>query len=88
MSYAIGRAHPTSIAVETFGTSKVSEAEMLELVRHHFDLRPGAIIHNMDLKRPIYQPTASYGHFGRKPENGLFPWEKSDKVDQLRKEGW
>jgi S-adenosylmethionine synthetase len=65
VSYAIGRAHPTSIAVETFGTSTVSEAELLELVRRHFDLRPGAIIANMNLMRPIYRPTAAYGHFGR-----------------------
>jgi S-adenosylmethionine synthetase len=82
VSYAIGRAHPTSIAVETFGTSKVSEAEMLELVRRHFDLRPGAIIKNMDLKRPIYLPTAAYGHFGR-DELGV-AWESTDKAEAMR----
>jgi S-adenosylmethionine synthetase len=82
VSYAIGRAHPTSIAVETFGTSTVSEAELLGLVRRHFDLRPGAIIKNMDLKRPIYQPTAAYGHFGR-DELGV-AWELTDKAEAIR----
>ncbi|HYM98033.1 MAG TPA: methionine adenosyltransferase [Candidatus Sulfotelmatobacter sp.] len=82
VSYAIGRAHPTSIAVETFGTGAVSENEMLELVRRHFDLRPGAIIANMKLLRPIYRPTAAYGHFGR-DDLGV-PWEATDKVDALR----
>jgi S-adenosylmethionine synthetase len=81
VSYAIGRAHPTSIAVETFGTSAVSEEELLELVRRHFDLRPGAIIANMDLLRPIYKPTAAYGHFGR-DDLGV-PWERTDKVEAL-----
>jgi S-adenosylmethionine synthetase len=82
VSYAIGRAHPTSIAVETFGTSTVSEAELLELVRRHFDLRPGAIIANMNLMRPIYRPTAAYGHFGR-DDLGV-PWELTDRVEALR----
>jgi len=82
VSYAIGRAHPTSIAVETFGTASLSEEELLTLVRRHFDLRPGAIIANMDLLRPIYRPTAAYGHFGR-DDLGV-PWEKTDKVDALR----
>jgi S-adenosylmethionine synthetase len=82
VSYAIGRAHPTSIAVETFGTSSVSEAELLELVRRHFDLRPGAIIANMNLMRPIYRPTAAYGHFGR-DDLGV-PWELTDRVEALR----
>ena len=82
VSYAIGRAHPTSIAVETFGTSTVSEAELLELVRRHFDLRPGAIIANMKLMRPIYRPTAAYGHFGR-DDLGV-PWELTDRVEALR----
>ena len=82
VSYAIGRAHPTSIAVETFGTSSVSEAELLELVRRHFDLRPGAIIANMKLMRPIYRPTAAYGHFGR-DDLGV-PWELTDRVEALR----
>jgi S-adenosylmethionine synthetase len=82
VSYAIGRAHPTSIAVETFGTSSVSEAELLELIRRHFDLRPGAIIANMKLMRPIYRPTAAYGHFGR-DDLGV-PWELTDRVEALR----
>jgi S-adenosylmethionine synthetase len=82
VSYAIGRAHPTSIAVETFGTGTKSEDELLTLVRRHFDLRPGAIIANMDLLRPIYRPTAAYGHFGR-DDLGV-PWEATNKVDALR----
>ena len=82
VSYAIGRAHPTSIAVETFGTGTKSEDELLQLVQRHFDLRPGAIIANMDLLRPIYRPTAAYGHFGR-DDLGV-PWEMTNKVDALR----
>jgi len=82
VSYAIGRAHPTSIAVETFGTAAVSEDELLELVRRHFDLRPGAIIANMKLKRPIYLPTAAYGHFGR-DDLGV-AWELTDKAEAIR----
>ncbi len=82
VSYAIGRAHPTSIAVETFGTGALAERELLELVRRHFDLRPGAIIANMNLLRPIYTPTAAYGHFGR-DDLGV-PWENCNKVDALR----
>ena len=82
VSYAIGRAHPTSIAVETFGTGAVSERELLELVRRHFDLRPAAIIANMDLLRPIYRPTAAYGHFGR-DDLGV-PWENTNRVEALR----
>jgi S-adenosylmethionine synthetase len=82
VSYAIGRAHPTSIGVETFGTGTVSEEEMKELVRRHFDLRPGAIIANMNLMRPIYRPTAAYGHFGR-DDLGV-PWEITDRVEALR----
>ncbi len=82
VSYAIGRAHPTSIAVETFGTGTVSEDELLALIRRHFDLRPGAIIDRMDLRRPIYLPTAAYGHFGR--DDLRVPWELTDKVEALR----
>ncbi len=82
VSYAIGRAHPTSIAVETFGTGALPEEELLKLVQRHFDLRPGAIIANMDLLRPIYLPTAAYGHFGR-DDLGV-PWERTDKVEALR----
>ncbi|HEY4865159.1 MAG: methionine adenosyltransferase [Candidatus Dormibacteraeota bacterium] len=82
LSYAIGRAQPTSIAVETFGTGKLPEAEILELIRGHFDLRPAAIIHNLDLRRPIFRPTASYGHFGR--DDLDLPWERTDKAAALR----
>jgi len=82
VSYAIGRAHPTSIAVETFGTGSKSEEELLALIRRHFDLRPAAIIAHMDLMRPIYRPTAAYGHFGR-DDLGV-PWELTNKVDALR----
>jgi len=82
VSYAIGRAHPTSIAVETFGTATVPEEELLQLVHRHFDLRPGAIIANMNLKRPIYRPTAAYGHFGR--EDLGVAWEMTDKAEAMR----
>ncbi len=84
VSYAIGRAHPTSIAVETFGTGAVPEDELLGLVRRHFDLRPAAIIHNLQLRRPIYQPTAAYGHFGR--DDLDLPWERTDRAEVLRSE--
>ncbi len=82
VSYAIGRAHPTSIAVETFGTSDKTEDELLALIRRNFDLRPAAIIAHMDLLRPIYRGTAAYGHFGR-DDLGV-PWEATNKVDALR----
>jgi S-adenosylmethionine synthetase len=82
VAYAIGVAHPVSVLVETFGTNQVPEERIAELVKAHFDLRPAAIIHNLDLRRPIYQQTASYGHFGR-PELDL-PWEKLDKAAALR----
>ncbi len=84
VSYAIGVARPTSLMVETFGTGKVDDETILKLVRKHFDLRPGAIIHNLDLRRPIYRPTAVYGHFGRDDIDA--PWERLDKVDILRAE--
>src|SRR5438445_718215 len=84
VSYAIGRAQPTSIAVETFGTSTLPEERLLALVRRHFDLRPGAIVHNLRLRRPIYRPTAAYGHFGRDDLDA--PWELTDKVDALRED--
>ncbi|MDU0112792.1 methionine adenosyltransferase [Psychrosphaera aquimarina] len=80
VSYAIGVAEPTSISIETFGTSKLSEDKLIELVRRHFDLRPYGLIQMLDLERPIYRATAAYGHFGR-PE---FPWEATDKVEALR----
>src|SRR5947209_10278021 len=78
VSYAIGRAQPTSIAIETFGTAKLPEEDLLRLVRAHFDLRPGAIIDRLDLRRPIYQPTAAYGHFGR--DDLDLPWERTDQA--------
>jgi len=82
VSYAIGRAHPTSVAIETFGTGAVAEEKLLDLVRRHFDLRPGAIIHQLDLRRPIYRPTAAYGHFGRDDLDA--PWERTDRAEALR----
>jgi len=82
VSYAIGVAEPTSISIETFGTGKVSDDRIIELVREHFDLRPKGLIKMLDLLRPIYTPTAAYGHFGREEEN--FTWEKTDKADALR----
>ncbi|MBR9907803.1 MAG: methionine adenosyltransferase [Gammaproteobacteria bacterium] len=79
VSYAIGVAEPTSISIETFGTSAHSEEKLIALVRKHFDLRPYGLIQMLDLERPIYLPTAAYGHFGRDE----FPWEKTDKVEAL-----
>lgn len=81
VSYAIGVAHPLSLAVETFGTSKIPNEQIVELVKKHFDFRPAAIIQNLDLRRPIYRQTASYGHFGRTDID--LPWERLDKVDAL-----
>ena len=82
VSYAIGVSEPTSISINTFGTNKLPEAEIAELVRQHFDLRAGGLVAMLDLKRPIYQPTAAYGHFGREEEN--FTWEQTNKVDELK----
>ena len=82
VSYAIGVAEPTSISINTFGSNKVSEAKIAELVRKHFDLRPQGIINMLNLRRPIYRDTAAYGHFGR--ENPNFTWEATDKAEQLR----
>ncbi|HDA2012845.1 TPA: methionine adenosyltransferase [Staphylococcus aureus] len=81
LAYAIGVAEPVSIAIDTFGTGKVSEGQLVEAVRKHFDLRPAGIIKMLDLKQPIYKQTAAYGHFGR--TDVLFPWEKLDKVEEL-----
>ena len=82
LSYAIGVAQPTSIMIDTFGTGKVSEERLVDIVRENFDLRPAGIIKMLDLRRPIYKQTAAYGHFGR---NDLdLPWEKLDKVDALK----
>ncbi|ESP94065.1 methionine adenosyltransferase [Pseudoalteromonas luteoviolacea] len=80
VSYAIGVAEPTSISIDTFGTGKLEETRLIELVREHFDLRPYGLITMLDLERPIYQPTAAYGHFGREE----FPWEKTDKAEALK----
>jgi S-adenosylmethionine synthetase len=82
VAYAIGVARPVSVLVETFGTGKLDDAKIAELVGRFFDLRPAAIIHHLDLRRPIYQQTAAYGHFGR-PDLDL-PWERLDKVAELR----
>jgi S-adenosylmethionine synthetase len=82
LAYAIGVAQPLAMNIETFGTGSIDDARILELVREHFDLRPGAIIDALDLRRPIYRPTAAYGHFGR-PDLDL-PWERTDRADLLR----
>jgi len=82
ISYAIGVAEPTSISVDTFGTGKISEERIVELVREHFELRPKGLVKMLDLLRPIYKATAAYGHFGREDE--AFSWEKTDKADALR----
>ncbi|MDO8184575.1 methionine adenosyltransferase [Conexibacter sp. JD483] len=82
VAYAIGVAHPVSVMVETFGTEKIGRAKIEQLVREHFDLRPGAFREYLDLHRPVYQKTAAYGHFGR--EDADFTWEKTDKADALR----
>ena len=82
VSYAIGVAEPTSISIDTFGTAAVAESTIIDLVRTHFDLRPKGLTNMLDLKRPIYRPTAAYGHFGR--EQADFTWERTDKADALR----
>ncbi|HEU0307287.1 MAG TPA: methionine adenosyltransferase, partial [Lysobacter sp.] len=99
VSYAIGVADPTSISVTTFGTGHISDDKIEKLIRKHFDLRPYGITRMLDLEHPIYQPTASYGHFGRKPKEisytdgagkkhkaTAFSWEKTDRADALRKD--
>ncbi len=83
LSYAIGVAHPTSIMVDTFGTGKVSNEKLVEIIRENFDLRPAGIIKLLDLRRPIYKQTAAYGHFGRHDVD--LPWEKLDRVEDLKK---
>jgi len=82
VAYAIGVAHPVSVAVRTFGTEKIGVDRIEELVKEHFDLRPGAIIRDLDLRRPIYSKTAAYGHFGRDDHD--FTWERTDKAEALR----
>ena len=83
LSYAIGVARPTSIMVDTFGTGKLADDKLVEIIRENFDLRPAGIIKKLDLRRPIYKQTAAYGHFGRTDID--LPWEKTDKVDDLKK---
>lgn len=83
LSYAIGVAQPTSINIDTFGTGKLSEEKLVEIIRENFDLRPAGIIKMLDLRRPIYRQTAAYGHFGRNDLN--LPWEALNKVDDLKK---
>ncbi len=83
LSYAIGVAHPTSVMVDTFGTGKLADEKIVEIIRENFDLRPAGIIKMLDLRRPIYRQTAAYGHFGRVDLN--LPWEQIDKVDLLKK---
>ena len=82
VAYAIGVARPLSLLIETFGTEKISREAIAELVQENFDLRPGAILRDLELRRPIYQQTAAYGHFGRTGDG--FTWERTDKADQLR----
>jgi S-adenosylmethionine synthetase len=84
VAYAIGVARPLSVNVETFGTAKIPDQRIADLITEHFDLRPGAIIRDLDLRRPIYRRTAAYGHFGR--DDVEFPWERTDKAQILRKE--
>jgi S-adenosylmethionine synthetase len=83
LSYAIGVAYPTSVMIDSFGTGKVSDEKLVEIIRENFDLRPAGIIKMLDLRKPIYKQTAAYGHFGRTDLE--LPWEKLDKVDVLKK---
>ncbi|MBC7222718.1 MAG: methionine adenosyltransferase, partial [Anaerolineae bacterium] len=83
VSYAIGVARPLSLSVETFGTGRIPDDRIVELIQEHFDFRPAAIIRDLDLRRPIYRPTAAYGHFGREDIDA--PWERTDKAEILRK---
>jgi S-adenosylmethionine synthetase len=82
VAYAIGVAHPVSVQVECFGTERLSVHRIEELVREHFDLRPGAILRDLDLRRPIFARTAAYGHFGRSEHD--FTWERTDRAEELR----
>jgi len=84
VAYAIGMAHPVSVFVETFGTETIDRKAIEKAVDEVFDLRPAAIVRDLDLRRPIYKSTAAYGHFGRESDNGLFPWERIDRVDDLK----
>ena len=82
VAYAIGMAHPVSIFVDTFGTAKVDPTAIEDAVKSIFDLRPGAIVRDLDLRRPVFKETAAYGHFGRTGDG--FTWERTDRVDDLR----
>jgi S-adenosylmethionine synthetase len=84
VAYAIGVAHPLSLMIETYGTERIAKSKILELVEKHFDLRPGAIVRDLDLRRPIFRKTAAYGHFGRDDHD--FTWEKTDKAETLKRE--
>jgi S-adenosylmethionine synthetase len=83
VAYAIGVAHPLSVNIETFGTGRIADEKIARLILEHFDLRPGAILRDLDLRRPIYRKTATYGHFGR--DDVQFPWERTDQAEALRK---
>src|SRR5690606_33041657 len=83
LAYAIGLARPLSVSVETFGTSEVPNNVLVDLINNHFDLRPGAIIRDLDLRQPIYRQTAAYGHFGR--DDLDLPWERTNRAEALRK---
>ena len=83
VAYAIGVAKPVSVMVDTYGTGKIEDAKIVEIVNKVFDLRPAAIIRDLDLRRPIYSATASYGHFGRTDIE--LPWEKTDKAEEIKK---
>jgi S-adenosylmethionine synthetase len=85
VAYAIGVAEPVSLLIDTFDTGTVPDHKLSSALRELFDFRPAAIIKTLDLRRPIYRKTAAYGHFGRAPENGFFPWERVDRVDALRR---
>jgi S-adenosylmethionine synthetase len=85
LAYVIGVAQPVSIAIDTFETGVVPETELAKLIVEMFDLSPKGIIRSLDLKRPIYRPTAAYGHFGRAPEDGYFTWERTDRVEEMKK---
>jgi S-adenosylmethionine synthetase len=85
LAYVIGVAQPVSVLVDTFGTGVIPEGIIAKLVREHFELTPKGIIQTLDLKKPIYRSTASYGHFGRTPEDGLFSWERTDRAEDLKK---
>ena len=84
-AYVIGVAQPVSVLVDTFGTGVIAESKLAAIVQDLFDLRPKGIIQTLDLKRPIYRSTAAYGHFGRTPEDGHFTWERTDRVEDIKK---